>query len=244
MYIWDLSVMNVEQRDHPDLRSFENVLNKLEVEGIIMMALGWRWLVGSTDARCVVGTCCRPPQLQRLNTVLGDAQDIPPDLSGRLAANDLMIEEAGADVCVCHAPTGIVVDSPIDSITSPLWCLSCRLPVPIWGLKLPGNVLCDLHAWRRASHACQALANQSTIENELACREEIVSPKSGLAAMGLTIRSAISERLLTPTYYALIRESEESGCASTCPCCGGGLKVHELSKGLLCDRCMLLIRFG
>lgn len=147
--------------------------------------------------------------------------------------------------CSCKEPAFYILITNYISITSPVNCGSCGLPVPLYRFPVYNDHgYMDILRWESNYIACDTLQMDSEVGEKWGLNQ-MENPKSQLSRQGRKICSKLEKLVSKPVYYYLHNYSRYSGdnLNRTCPECQRkwGLKkrLHNLYD-FKCDHCRLL----
>jgi len=155
-------------------------------------------------------------------------------------------DSEGAAPCRCKKETGYILFTNYLSLGSPLRCLRCFLPVPLYTTPYPpSGEYHDIISWQSDYQSCDSLQmNCCTLEK--AATKQISDIRSTLTRAGLRIREELAHKTKLPVFYYLYRGSGRSLSAErrrNCPSCGTpwllSKPIHSLFH-FKCDRCSLV----
>lgn len=147
----------------------------------------------------------------------------------------------------CKRPAWRVLITSFTSISSPLLCGDCFLPVPLY--RLPDREPFrreNLRFWAHSWQACESLQMTCLVDVERMATRQISDPKSGIGKKGRELCGSLLELTGIPTYLYLYCYGAESRAREErrrCPLCGGRWLLEEpLQRGFdfKCDRCRLV----
>ena len=148
--------------------------------------------------------------------------------------------------CACEPRTALALFTTYISLESPLRCLTCFRPVPLYQVPpTRSGEYGDIISWQSNYQACDTLQMNCTVGERFGTRQ-ISALDSSLTKQGLQICAAIAAATTLPTYYYLCRgsgRSWEAERARMCPSCAGAWllaePLHERFD-FQCERCHLL----
>lgn len=176
-----------------------------------------------------------------------EALDGYRNLTGTVPEIEILGEEPeGPPACRCVSPGGFMLYTHWLSIDSPLRCLDCFRPVPLY--RVPpthGDDYLDLLGWAGNYQACDALQMRVTVGERFG-EGQMARFDSPLSREGRGLCAALAATTGRPTYYHLHRMRGRKRILETqrtCPGCGGEWALTEALHGLFefkCDVCRLL----
>ncbi|WP_158380883.1 DUF2310 family Zn-ribbon-containing protein [Chitinilyticum litopenaei] len=155
-----------------------------------------------------------------------------------------------AQTCTCHTSSGYVLFTTYLSLESPIRCLDCFLPVPLYRFPvMPSGEYYELICWQSDYQSCDRLQmNCTTLER--ATTRQLSNKQSSLSKQGIEICRTMENLTRTPFYYYLYRaharslKSEQERC---CPSCGQSWHLETPLHSLFhfqCEPCRLVSNFG
>ncbi len=164
----------------------------------------------------------------------------------QLACQDLGEDADSASACSCHSPSSYALFTTYLSLESPVRCMDCWRPVPLYRLKpMASGEFHELITWQSDYQSCDGLQMNCRVL-ERATTREISHLASALTADGRTHCAALAAMAARPFYYYLYRghgRSRRTELARLCPSCGGKWHLASPLHSLFdfkCDRCHLL----
>ncbi|GAA4009299.1 Zn-ribbon-containing protein [Allokutzneria multivorans] len=158
----------------------------------------------------------------------------------------LGLDPGGAQPCDCQAPSGYLLWTTFTNLESPLRCLDCFGPIPLY--RIPPTDHSGYNrvlSWQSDYQACDTLQmNCSTLEHPSLA--EMSGPHSSLTQRGREICAQIVESTGRPTYYYLFRYSGRRPHREerlTCPFCHRGWRLAKRLHDefdFRCDHCQLV----
>lgn len=152
----------------------------------------------------------------------------------------------GAIACACKAPSAYVLFTTFLSRLSPVKCLDCCCPVPLYRLPADENDgYSGLLGWQDDYKACDTL-QMGCATGERFAERQISDVKSSLSKRGLEECGLLAKATGRPVYYYLHRgrgRSLKQERARRCPACKGSWLLAEPippTFDFRCDRCRLL----
>jgi predicted nucleic acid-binding Zn ribbon protein len=170
----------------------------------------------------------------------GEAQGI------LITSSDVGKECASGQACSCANPSAYILFTTFVSLESPLRCLDCFRPVPLYRLPAtPAGEHCEIIGWQSDYQSCDRLQMNCTVL-ERAATHQISDLHSPLSQQGLAICQRLESMTNKPVYYYLYRASGRSLASEQkrlCPSCGHPwyqeTPLHSLFH-FKCERCRLL----
>jgi predicted nucleic acid-binding Zn ribbon protein len=177
---------------------------------------------------------------------LREAEGLGISIASSLIAKDC----DSAEPCRCQESSGYVLFTTFLSLESPVRCLDCLLPVPLYRFPvLPSGEYYEIVTWQSDYQSCDRLQmNCSVLER--ASTRQISDPRSSLSRVGQENCRLLTDLVGKPFYYYLYRgsgrsvRSEKERC---CPSCGQSWYVEtplHPSLHYQCDRCKLTSNFA
>ena len=159
----------------------------------------------------------------------------------------LGIEAESFDPCPCESRTGFILFTTCLVLESPLRCLDCFRPVPLYAIPPTGvsDDFYDILRWQTNYRSCDYLQLHCGFGERYGLRQ-MGDPNSGLSQEGRDICEKIEKSTGLPVYYYLhrYRMRKRAGDAEhPCPRCGGAWALAEPLHDLFdfrCDACHLL----
>lgn len=155
-----------------------------------------------------------------------------------------------AEICSCSNPSAYVLFTTFLSLESPVRCLDCFLPVPLYRLPvMPSGEYYEVICWQSDYQSCDRLQMNCTVL-ERATTRQLSDPRSSLSKAGRESCSILAGLAGKPFYYYLYRGygrsvgSEKKRC---CPSCGQPWYLETRLHSLFhykCDQCGLLSNFA
>lgn len=152
----------------------------------------------------------------------------------------------GADPCRCKNPSAYVVYTDYVSLESPVRCLDCFNPVPLYKLPtMPSEEYNELISWQSDYQACDGLQmNCSTLEK--AATRQISDVQSSLSKSGRAHCQTLEKLVVKPFFYYLYRAHARNLSAEKkhlCPSCKKPWYLETALHSLFhfkCDHCHLV----
>lgn len=155
-----------------------------------------------------------------------------------------------AEPCSCRDPSGYVLFTTFLSLESPVRCLDCFLPVPLYRLPVtPSEEYYEVICWNSDYQSCDRLQMNCTVLERAATRE-LSDLRSNLSKAGRDNCSILARLSGKPFYYYLYRGHGRSVGAEKkrlCPSCGQPWYLETSLHSLFhfkCDQCRLLSNFA
>ena len=151
-----------------------------------------------------------------------------------------------AERCTCTNRSGYVLYTSYVSLESPVKCLDCFAPIPLYELPvLASGEYYEIICWQSDFQCCDSLQmNCATLERS--ATRQISELDSSLSVAGRKLCTTLSELSGKPFYYYLYR-AHGRGLASekkrVCPSCGEYWYIPERLHSIFhfkCDHCRLL----
>lgn len=149
-------------------------------------------------------------------------------------------------VCLCLNPGGYALFTSYVSLESPVRCMDCFHPVPLYRLKpMASEEFYELISWESNYQSCDRLQMDCTVLERAATRE-ISSIDSNLTKLGRAHCATLAASSGRPFYYYLYRghgRSHRTELKRRCPQCKGEWHLANSLHSLFdfkCDRCHLL----
>ena len=159
-------------------------------------------------------------------------------------------DSCSAKTCSCSNSSGYVLFTNYLSLESPVRCLDCFLPVPLYRFPtMPSGEYYDVICWQSDYHSCDQLQmNCSVLER--ATTRQMSDPGSSLSKAGRENCRLLESLSGKPFYYYLYRahaRSVKSEKERRCPSCGQPWYLETELHSLFhykCDQCRLLSNFA
>lgn len=175
-----------------------------------------------------------------------EAEEVGISITSEVIGQDC--DSAGP--CSCQESSGYVLFTTYVSLGSPVICLDCFSPVPLYTLPvLPSGEYYEIICWQSDYKNCDHLQmNCSVLER--ATTRQLSDPRSSLSKEGLEICRLLTHLSGKPFYYYLYRgngrsvASEKKRC---CPSCGQTWYLKTPLHSLFhykCDHCRLMSNFA
>ncbi|MBU1379326.1 Zn-ribbon-containing protein [Myxococcota bacterium] len=175
-----------------------------------------------------------------------EAEELGISISSELIGQDC----SSSEPCICNESSGYVLFTTYVSIESPVRCIDCFLPVPLYTFPVFQNgdyyeIICWQSNYKNCDHL---LMNCSVLER--ASTRQISDPRSSLSKAGLEICRLLTHLSGKPFYYYLYRGSGRSVASEKerrCPSCGQPWYLKTPLHSLFhykCDHCRLMSNFA
>ena len=164
----------------------------------------------------------------------------------RVASQSLGEDPASSPTCSCDEPNAYVLFTTHLRMESPVSCLDCFRPVPLYRLEaMESGEFHELISWQSDYQACDSLQMNCRVLERAATRE-ISTVSSSLAKLGRAHCEILAASSKRPFYYYLYRghgRSHKTEIMRRCPGCGEpwhlASRLHSLFD-FKCDRCNLV----
>lgn len=224
----------------------EGLLGALRMNGQIC---GREWPIYTEESRCVAIVLA--PEQESLDPKFhgeyvtrrireGEALGIT------LAFTPVAEDCGGAEACSCHRSSGYVLFTNYLSLESPVRCLDCFLPVPLYRFPaMPSGEYYEVIRWQSDYQSCDRLQMNCAVLERAATRQ-LSDFRSSLSATGRENCRVLEGLSGKPFYYYLYRahaRSVKSERARRCPSCGQAWHLETPLHSLFhyqCDQCRLL----
>jgi len=155
-------------------------------------------------------------------------------------------EPTACEPCRCEIRTALVLFTTYVCLESPLRCLQCFLPIPLYEMPpTRSEEYSDIISWQSNYQACDTLQMNCSVGERFGTRQ-LSTFDSALTKEGREICARIDANRGQPAYYYLCRgsgRSVEAETARRCPSCGARWLRAEALHGKFdfqCDKCHLL----
>lgn len=152
----------------------------------------------------------------------------------------------GASCCACGQPSGYILFTTFIARESPIRCLDCFGPVPLYRFPLmPSGDFYEVICWQSDYQACDNLQMNCQVLEKSTTRQ-LSDFHSQLTDRGRSICRTLEDSSGKPFYYYLYRghgRSLSSERKRVCPSCGGLWYFEDELHSRFhfkCDRCRLL----
>ena len=166
--------------------------------------------------------------------------------AGVPSVNIIGPESTGCEPCQCKARMALLLFTTYICLESPLRCLTCFLPVPLYEIPpTQSEEYGDIISWESNYKACDTLQMNCAVGERFGTRQ-LSALNSPLTIQGRDICAKITASIKLPVYYYLYRDtgrSDQAERARLCPSCGGSWLRSESLHGKFdfqCDQCQLL----
>ncbi len=157
---------------------------------------------------------------------------------------------SSAETCSCHSSSGYVLFTNYVSLESPVRCLDCFLPVPLYKFPvMPSGEYYEVICWQSDYQSCDSLQMNCTVLERAATRQ-MSDYRSSLSTAGRENCRILEGLSGKPFYYYLYRASARSAKSERerlCPSCGQPWYLEAPLHSLFhyrCDQCRLLSNFA
>lgn len=148
--------------------------------------------------------------------------------------------------CACSDSSGYVLFTTYVTLESPIRCLDCFKPVPLYRLPtMPSGEFYEVICWQSDYQSCDSLQMNCEVLEKSATRQ-LSDIHSQLTNKGRFICQTLADKSRKPFYYYLYRghgRSLPSERKRLCPSCGKPWHSEDTLHSLFhfkCDRCRLL----
>ncbi|MFC5474127.1 DUF2310 family Zn-ribbon-containing protein [Paraherbaspirillum soli] len=163
-----------------------------------------------------------------------------------IASRPLGEDVDSADGCGCLKPTGYVMYTTYLSLESPIRCMDCFGPVPLYKLPImPSGDYSEIIRWQSDYQACDALQMNCTVLERSSTRQ-LSDVRSTLSKVGRENSDRLSAQMGKPVYYYLYRASGKSLSSERerrCSSCSEPWYIENALHSLFhfkCYKCRLL----
>lgn len=157
---------------------------------------------------------------------------------------------SGVEACSCHNSSGYVLFTNYLSLESPVRCLDCFLPVPLYRFPvMPSGEYYEVICWQSDYRSCDQLQMNCAVLERAATRQ-MSDLGSNLSKAGRESCRVLEDLSGKPFYYYLYRahaRSAKSEKERRCPSCGQPWHLETALHSLFhykCDQCRLLSNFA
>jgi predicted nucleic acid-binding Zn ribbon protein len=161
-----------------------------------------------------------------------------------------MAEDCSVEACSCHSSSGYVLFTTYSSLGSPVRCLDCFLPVPLYKFPaISGGEYHEVICWQSDYQSCDRLQMNCAVL-ERATTRQISDFRSSLSIKGRENCRILEGLSGKPFYYYLYHahaRNVKSEKARRCPSCGQPWYLETPLHSLFhykCDQCRLLSNFA
>jgi len=180
------------------------------------------------------------------NKRVREAEELGISITSAVIAEDC----SSAEPCRCQESSGYVLFTTFVSLESPVRCLDCFLPVPLYRFPaLPSGEYYEIICWQSDYQSCDRLQmNCSVLER--ASTRQISDPRSSLSKAGQENCRLLAHLSGKPFYYYLYRGNGRSVASEKerrCPSCGQPWYLEAPLHSLFhykCDQCRLISNFA
>lgn len=152
--------------------------------------------------------------------------------------------------CSCETPSEYVLFTTYVSIESPVRCLRCFRPTPLYRFpKMPSGEFCEVISWQSNYQACDRLQMNCEVLERPATKE-LSSVSSRLSLQGRQACELLSKLTGHSFFYYLYRGNGKSALSEEkllCPVCSSSWRLPKPLHSIFhfkCDHCNLVSNFS